>query len=115
MLLVGRLEASQRRRQGVHTRRGMEEPSSSSEGSNAGKTMTGLNDYYSKTLDTLKKISGAPNPTAPVPSDVTLAVDEIISKGLEGGGPPNDSRVSDIVWGWATDGWYVITVSYSRY
>ena len=85
----------------------MEEPSSSSEGSNAGKAMTGLNDYYSKTLDTLKRISGAPNPTAPVPSDVTLAVEEIISKGLEGGGPPNDSRVSDIVWGWATDGWYV--------
>jgi hypothetical protein len=44
--------------------------------------------------------------TAPVPVEVSVAVEEIIAKGLEGGGPPNDSRVSDIVWGWATDGRY---------
>ena len=86
----------------------MEEPSSSSEDSKSSKAMTGLNEYYSKTLDTLKKISGAPNSTAPVPSDVAHAVEEIVSKGLEGGGPPSDSRVADIVWGWSTDGWSVV-------
>jgi hypothetical protein len=65
---------------------------------------TNINDFYHKTVDTFMTRMGAPNPSAPIPSDVTTAVDEIIAKGLEGGGPPNDNRVTDIVWGWATQG-----------
>lgn len=69
------------------------------------KTLAGLaqmNDYYYKTvMDTFAKKAPV---SAPVPVEVTVAVEEIIAKGLEGGGPPNDNRVNDIVWGWQSEG-----------
>jgi uncharacterized small protein (DUF1192 family) len=69
------------------------------------KIHLGFNDYYNKTVDTfMTKIGAVPNPSDPVPAELETTVQEIIAKGLEGGGPPNDTRVSDIVWGWPIDG-----------
>ena len=93
---------------------------------NISKKVSSFNDYYYKTVDNfMSRLGASPIATAPVPADVSLAVEDILSKGLEGGGarirlflsffyedinctflsgPPNDNRVSDIVWGWSTDG-----------
>lgn len=75
-----------------------------SEDGSIGKTVAGLNDLYFKTVDNFMTRMGAPDPSAPVPADVASAVQEIVATGLEGGGPPSDARVSDIVWGWHTQG-----------
>lgn len=79
-------------------------PAAASEDGSIGKTVAGLNDLYFKTVDTFMTRMGAPNPAAPVPADVAAAVEDIVTKGIEGGGPPSDNRVHDVVWGWPTQG-----------
>ena len=82
------------------------------------KTFAGLSDYYVKTVDNLisriavTTSSGTgsaevASPIGNIPAEISVAVEEIVANGLDGGGPPTDNRVGDIVWGWSTDGVYV--------